>query len=90
MSLVNNEDIAIIYGISKPFETLIRTLPKDELVKLWHREVDNFYYSKRNYMIILSTYDENIVSKSKNCYDKLKSLAKKDNIILKTCFEMKF
>lgn len=91
MTLIEqNEYGAIIYGISKPFEKLIDEINKSELTSYWFFEIDNFYFSKNSYKIILNENDERIIKESIDCYNKLKTLSFKKNITILRCFESKF
>lgn len=88
MVLLENEEKAIIYGISKPFENLVGKLPYNSILHLWEKEIESFFFSEKKYLIVLSSKDEIIIKRSKDCYDKLKSLSLKNNIEIKQCFNL--
>lgn len=88
MIVMENKEILVVYGISKPFEDILETANGTQITTLWFKEVDIFYFSKKKYMIILSKEDEEIIRKSKECYDKLRALSFKKNITLKRCYDL--
>lgn len=48
--------------------------------KLWFEKIDQFYYSRKNCIIVLSKSDKKVISNCQDCRDKLRILSFRKNI----------
>ena len=79
----------VITSLSKKFQKQcdIHTCDENQINKLvpyWFEKIDNIYFSSDNDIIEikLDDYDKQLILKSRDCFDKLKSLSFKKNITI--------
>lgn len=79
----------VITSLSKKFQQHcdIHSCNEDQINKLvpyWFEKIDNIYFSSDNdnIEIKLDDYDKQLILKSRDCFDKLKSLSFKKNITI--------
>ncbi len=79
----------VITSLSKKFQNNfdIRTCDEKQLLTIlpyWFHEIDDIYFSSNNdtIKIKLDDYDRELILKSPDCFDKLKSLSFKKNITI--------